>query len=151
MTQSALLANPLRKGARSPRTPQPCALVIFGATGDLTKRKLLPALYNLELETPLPAGFSVVAVARRPITNEQWRGYVKDAINEFSRHRPVDPAVWESFSQGLFYQQTEFHDQAGYERLGQLLRQLDQERGITATASSTWRLRQTIIPILFRD
>ncbi len=130
MTQSALLANPLRKGARSPRTPQPCALVIFGATGDLTKRKLLPALYNLELETPLPAGFSVVAVARRPITNEQWRGYVKDAINEFSRHRPVDPAVWESFSQGLFYQQTEFHDQAGYERLGQLLRQLDQERGI---------------------
>jgi glucose-6-phosphate 1-dehydrogenase len=129
MTQSALLANPLRKGARSPRTPQPCALVIFGATGDLTKRKLLPALYNLELEAPLPAGFSVVAVARRPITNEQWRDYAKDAINEFSRHRPVDPAVWESFSHGLFYQQTEFHDQDGYKQLGHLLRQLDQERG----------------------
>jgi glucose-6-phosphate 1-dehydrogenase len=55
MAQSALLTNPLRKGVRTPRTPQPCALVIFGATGDLTKRKLLPALYNLELEGPLPS------------------------------------------------------------------------------------------------
>src|SRR5262249_50185600 len=129
MAQSALLTNPLRKGMRGIHTPQPCAMVIFGATGDLTKRKLLPALYNLELENPLPAGFSVVAVARRAMTNEQWRGYVKDAINEFSRHRPVDPAVWESFSQGLFYHQTEFHDLVGYEQLRHLLQQMDQERG----------------------
>ena len=85
MAESAVLTNPLRAGMRGERTPQPCAVVIFGATGDLTKRKLLPALYNLALENPLPAGFSVVAVARRPFTNEQWRQYVKDAINEFSR------------------------------------------------------------------
>ncbi len=130
MAESAVLTNPLRAGMRGERTPQPCAVVIFGATGDLTKRKLLPALYNLALENPLPAGFTVIAVARRPMTNEQWRQYVKDAINEFSRNRPVNPAVWESFSQGLFYHQTEFHDLAGYERLGQLLHQLDHERGI---------------------
>ena len=130
MAESAVLSNPLRAGMRGERTPQPCAVIIFGATGDLTKRKLLPALYNLALENPLPAGFSVVAVARRPFTNEQWRQYVKDAINEFSRNRPVNPAVWESFSQGLFYHQTEFHDLAGYESLGQLLHQIDHERGI---------------------
>src|SRR5579885_3592680 len=130
MTESALLTNPLRAGMRGERTPQPCAVVIFGATGDLTKRKLLPALYNLALENPLPAGFSVVAVARRPFTDEQWRQYVKDAINEFSRNRPVNPAVWETFSRGLFYHQTEFHDLAGYERLGQLLHRIDHERGI---------------------
>jgi glucose-6-phosphate 1-dehydrogenase len=130
MAESALLTNPLRTGMRGERTPQPCAVVIFGATGDLTKRKLLPALYNLALENPMPAGFSVVAVARRPMTDERWREYVKDAINQFSRNRPVNPAVWESFSQGLFYHQTEFHDLAGYERLGDLLHQLDHERGI---------------------
>lgn len=130
MAESAVLTNPLRAGMRGERTPQPCAVVIFGATGDLTKRKLLPALYNLALENPLPAGFSMVAVARRPMTNEQWRQYVKDAINEFSRNRPVNPAVWETFSQGLFYHQTEFHDLAGYEQLGQLLHQIDHERGI---------------------
>jgi glucose-6-phosphate 1-dehydrogenase len=129
MAQSALLANPLRKGIYGVRTPQPCAVVIFGATGDLTKRKLLPALYNLALENLLPAGLSVVAVARRAMTNEQWRCYVRDALNEFSRHRPMDPAVWESFSQGLFYLQTEFHNLAGYEQLGHLLQQIDQERG----------------------
>ena len=130
MAESAVLTNPLRAGMRGERTPQPCAVIIFGATGDLTKRKLLPALYNLALENPLPAGFSVVAVARRPFTDEQWRQYVKDAINEFSRNRPVNPAVWETFSQGLFYHQTEFHDLGGYERLGQLLHRIDHQRGV---------------------
>ncbi len=130
MAEGALLTNPLRTALRSERTPQPCAMVIFGATGDLTKRKLLPALYNLALENPLPAGFTVVAVARRPMSNEDWRQYVKDAINEFSRNRPVKPAVWDSFAQGLFYHQTEFHDLSGYERLGQLLHQIDHERGV---------------------
>ena len=130
MAEGALLTNPLRAAIRAERTPQPCAMVIFGATGDLTKRKLMPALYNLALENPLPAGFTVVAVARRPMSNDEWRQYVKDSINEFSRNRPINPAVWDSFSQGLFYHQTEFHDPAGYERLGQLLHELDHERGV---------------------
>src|SRR5215831_6308955 len=131
MMEGTLLSNPLRQGTRGQRTPQPCAMVIFGATGDLTKRKLLPALYNLAMENPLPAGFTVVGVARRPMTDEEWRQYVKDAINEFSRNRPVNPTVWESFSQGLFYHQTEFHDLEGYVRLGQRLHQLDHQRGIS--------------------
>jgi glucose-6-phosphate 1-dehydrogenase len=130
MSESTLLSNPLRQGTRGQRTPQPCAMVIFGATGDLTKRKLLPAVYNLAMENPLPAGFTVVGVARRPMTDEEWRQYVKDAINDFSRNHPVNPTIWESFSQGLFYHQTEFHDIEGYARLGQKLRQLDQQRGI---------------------
>ena len=57
---------------RSARTLQPCVLVIFGATGDLTHRKLLPALYNLAIEQPLPPQFSVVGVARRPITDVEF-------------------------------------------------------------------------------
>jgi glucose-6-phosphate 1-dehydrogenase len=71
-----------------------------------------------------------VAVARRPYSDEQWREYVKEALNEFSRNRPVNPAVWETFSQGLFYHQTEFHDLEGYVQLGQMLHRIDHERGI---------------------
>ena len=65
MDSVALATNPLREGLRSTRTVQPCILVIFGATGDLTHRKLLPALYNLAIEQPLPPQFTVVGVAWR--------------------------------------------------------------------------------------
>src|SRR5579875_1707341 len=70
--------NPLRERLRIKHSPEPCVMVIFGATGDLTHRKLLPALYNLALETPLPAGFSVVGFARRPYTDEQFREHALD-------------------------------------------------------------------------
>jgi glucose-6-phosphate 1-dehydrogenase len=104
-------------------------MVIFGATGDLTHRKLLPALYNLALEYPLPPQFTVVGVARRPFSNEEFRLQALDSINQFSRRRPVNPAVWETFSKGLFYHQSQFNDPAGYAELAELLIQLDQERG----------------------
>ena len=71
MNSTSTSSNPLRAGMRSARTVQPCVLVIFGATGDLTHRKLLPALYNLAIEQPLPPQFSVVGVARRPFSDER--------------------------------------------------------------------------------
>jgi len=129
MDSVALATNPLREGLRSTRTVQPCILVIFGATGDLTHRKLLPALYNLAIEQPLPPQFTVVGVARRPFTDEQFRQQALDSVNTFSRRRPVNPSVWETFSKGLFYCQSQFDDPAGYERLDHLLDRLDQERG----------------------
>jgi len=129
MDIAALASNPLRQGLRATRTVQPCTLVIFGATGDLTHRKLLPALYNLAIEQPLPPQFTVVGVARRPFTDEQFRQQALDSINTFSRRRPVNQSVWETFSKGLFYLQSQFDDAVGYERLGQLLDRLDQERG----------------------
>ncbi len=122
-------SNPLRAGMRSARTLEPCVLVIFGATGDLTHRKLLPALYNLAIEQPLPPQFSVVGVARRPFTDEQFRQQALDSVNEFSRRRPVNPSVWETFSKGLFYCQSQFDDINGYGQLKELLDKLDRERG----------------------
>jgi glucose-6-phosphate 1-dehydrogenase len=121
--------NPLRFGMRNARTVQPCIMVIFGATGDLTHRKLLPALYNLALEQPLPPQFTVVGVARRPFTNEEFRQQALESINRFSRNRPVNQAVWETFSRGLYYHQSQFDDTDGYRRLADLLQQLDRERG----------------------
>lgn len=121
--------NPFRDGLRIKPSLEPCVMVIFGATGDLTHRKLLPALYNLALEHPLPAGFSVVGFARRPYNDEIFRQQALDSVNEFSRQKPVNPQVWESFASGIHYLQSNFHEPAGYEKLAALLNQLDQERG----------------------
>jgi glucose-6-phosphate 1-dehydrogenase len=73
MDMATVAVNPLRAGMRTARTVEPAVVVIFGATGDLTHRKLLPALYNLAVEQPLPPQFSIVAVARRPFTHEEFR------------------------------------------------------------------------------
>src|SRR6266567_4087861 len=127
--RSAVEVNPLREGLRVKQGPEPCVMVIFGATGDLTHRKLLPALYNLALEHPLPAGFSVVGFARRPYNDDIFREQALDAINQFSRQKPVNPQVWESFASGIRYLQSDFNDPAGYEKLNILLNKLDQERG----------------------
>jgi glucose-6-phosphate 1-dehydrogenase len=121
--------NPLREGIRIKPSLEPCVMVIFGATGDLTHRKLLPALYNLALEQPLPAGFSVVGFARRPYSDEEFRQQALESIHAYSRQKPVNPQVWESFASGLFYLQSSFDDPAGYERLNNKLNHLDQERG----------------------
>src|SRR6202165_5419615 len=121
--------NPLREGIRIKNSPEPCVMVIFGATGDLTHRKLLPALYNLALEHPLPAGFSVVAFARRPYSTEEYRQQALESINQYSRQKPVNPQVWENFAAGIHYLQADFNDPKGYEKLNNLLNLLDQERG----------------------
>src|SRR5947199_3464578 len=120
--------NPLREGLRIKQSPEPCVMVIFGATGDLTHRKLLPALYNLALEHPLPAGFSVVGFARRPFTDEEFRQQALDSINAYSRQKPVNPQVWDSFASGIHYLQSDFHNPEGYEKLAYLLNTIDQER-----------------------
>ncbi|MCX6994181.1 MAG: glucose-6-phosphate dehydrogenase [Kiritimatiellaeota bacterium] len=123
------LQNPLREGLRLQRTPEPCALVIFGASGDLTKRKLVPALYNLDLERLLPNNISIVGMARRPIPTDEFRNQMREGVNAFSRKRPVDPAVWENFAKHIEYFQGNFDDPAAYRRLGELLDRLDAERG----------------------
>ena len=129
MTRSPMSSNPLREGLRLQLTPEPCTVIIFGATGDLTMRKLVPALYNLALDGLLPTGFSLVGVARRSITDEQFRADMLDAVNKYSRNRPVQPQVWETFAQGIFYVQAEFRDRAGFERLKKRVEGLDKERG----------------------
>src|SRR6266446_6887990 len=121
--------NPLREGLSIKHSPEPCVMVIFGATGDLTHRKLLPALYNLALEHPLPAGFSVVGFARRPYSDDQFREQALESINQYSRQKPVNPQVWESFASGICYLQADFHDLKGYEKLNTVLNTLDQQRG----------------------
>ena len=121
--------NPLREGLRIKHSPEPAVMVIFGSTGDLTHRKLLPALYNLALEHPLPAGFSVIGFARRPYNDEVFRQQALESINEFSRQKPVNPQIWENFESGIYYLQSDFNDPQGYARLADKLNELDRTRG----------------------
>ncbi len=99
----------------------PCAIVIFGASGDLTARKLIPALYHLFCEKALPDPFRVVGFARREKSDPAWRAELKQGVEQFSRTRQVDPAQWEAFAANLFYCQGEFSDAAAFQKLGRQL------------------------------
>jgi glucose-6-phosphate 1-dehydrogenase len=120
--------NPLREGLVGRPVPQPCAIVIFGATGDLTHRKLIPALYNLAADGDLPAALSVVGFARREKTDEQFRNELKEATQKYSR-QPVRDELWQNFAQSIFYHRSEFQDETGYKELARRLEELDAERG----------------------
>src|SRR5260370_4775572 len=91
-------------------------MVIFGASGDLTARKLMPALYNLALNRYLPSGFSVIGVADTAITEDEFRARVEQAVQKFSRSQPVDRAVWQSLAEGISYVPMPFDDHAAYVR-----------------------------------
>src|SRR6476660_1849232 len=88
-------------GASSPEL-EPCAIVVFGATGDLTSRKLLPALYNLALEGKLSPNTAIVGFARADHSHTSFREQMGDAIDLFSRNKPRDFELWKQFENKIF-------------------------------------------------
>jgi glucose-6-phosphate 1-dehydrogenase len=127
--EPSVYENPLREGLRLQRTAEPCTVVIFGASGDLTKRKLVPALYSLARQNLLSTGFSVVGTARTPMSSEDFRTAMHKGLAELSEDGPPDESVWSSFALGLFYVPTDAEKPASYEALGELLERVDRERG----------------------
>src|ERR687895_2151232 len=116
--------NPLVEGLE--RLPVPgTTLVIFGATGDLARRKLLPAIYNLAHEGALPERFNLVGVSRRDQSDDDFRAFARDSIQEFSR-READSQVLEGLLERLCYLGFSFDDQTGYTRLGEAVEALDE-------------------------
>ncbi len=106
----------------------PCVMVIFGASGDVTRRMLLPALYNLALDRHLPPGFAIVGFARTDWSAEEFRRQARTAVEQFSR-RPVDSAIWESFAASLDYVSGQYGDPEAYQRLASVLDRLESQRG----------------------
>lgn len=123
------IISPLEESTRMKKIADPCVMVIFGATGDLTARKLFPALYNLAREGQLPGHFAVVGFARREKTHDAFRKEMLEAINEFSRSKPVDQEIWQTFSEQIFYHQSEFDHDEGYQDLSRLTQRLDSQFG----------------------
>ena len=110
--------------APATRPAGPCAFVIFGASGDLTKRKLLPALYNLAASGTLPEDFAIVGVARREWTEEVFRKQLREAITSFATQK-VDPALWAKLEERSYYCQGSFDDPETYKKLKALLDELE--------------------------
>ena len=106
---------------------EPCIITIFGATGDLTMRKLLPAIYNLTRDGLLHENTVVVGFARRPKTDEQFRNEMLEGINKFSRSKPADTEIWKKVASKLFYHQSTFEDLEGYTRLAERFKELDKQ------------------------
>src|SRR5215472_14667197 len=113
-------ADPLRFERRVPE----CAIVIFGANGDLTKRKLLPALYRLSYDRRLPASFAVIGNSRTTLTDDQFRGHMLDAVQKFSEDTAFDDDLWKRFSQNIFYIPGDLNDQGMYQAIGRKLSEI---------------------------
>ena len=103
------------------RVVEPCSIVIFGASGDLTSRKLIPALYHLYRDKQMPPQFRVVGFARREKDDASWHGELRQALEQFSRTKPIDATVWDEFSSRLSYCQGDLTGPAAYGKLEQLL------------------------------
>ena len=121
--------NPLRAGLESDRITDPCSIVFFGASGDLFKRMLLPALYNLRLNDILPNGFAIVGYSRTSFSDDQFRAYCKQSVDQFSRSGPAKEPLWSDFAQRISYLTGEFTDTNDYAQLKQKFEENDAQFG----------------------
>src|SRR5229473_3071361 len=121
-------ANPFQDPLRFQRRVPPCAIVIFGANGDLTKRKLIPALYRLAYDRRIPPGFAVIGNSRTSMTDEQFRAKMREALDEFAEGTPIDENLWNDFSKSLSYFAGDIHDPDCFTLLGQKLKEVEHTR-----------------------
>jgi len=128
-TAPRVVDNPLREGLRLERVPDPCILALFGATGDLAHRKVIPALYQLWRTNLLPHEFQLLGIARRPYDNKTFRAEVLASIEEHARIQPIDDEAWRSFADRISYQQCNFDESRGFEVVAKRLDQMDEEHG----------------------
>jgi glucose-6-phosphate 1-dehydrogenase len=123
-------ANPLRAGLQSDRVTDPCTIVFFGASGDLFKRMLLPAVYALRLKGVLPNDFAIVGFSRSDYTDESFRQYCKEQLDQFA---PDDEkpqgAMWDDFAKRISYMSADFNDVKCYEALAKHLKENDEQLG----------------------
>ncbi len=143
--------NPLRQGLRAESTPEPCAVVVFGASGDLTQRKLMPALYNLALGAHLPAAFGVVGVSKSAITDDEFRSGMREAVGKFSRNKPVDEEVWADFSAGLRYVGGDFADPQTFQDLKKVLEETDKARATRGNRLFYFATPPSTFPLLLKQ
>ncbi|NHC12181.1 glucose-6-phosphate dehydrogenase [Motilibacter sp. E257] len=122
--------NPLRdvRDRRLPRVAGPCGLVIFGVTGDLSRKKLMPAIYDLANRGLLPPGFALVGFARRDWEDQDFAQVVHDAVKQHAR-TPFRDEVWKQLSEGIRFVSGEFGDKQAFETLRETIRDLDEKRG----------------------
>ncbi|HKX00082.1 MAG TPA: glucose-6-phosphate dehydrogenase [Bryobacteraceae bacterium] len=120
--------NPFQDPLRFERRIPECAVVIFGANGDLTKRKLMPALYRLAYERRLSPGFAVIGMSRTPMSDEQFREKMCASVSKYLEDSPFDKNVWAGFAQNLYYMAGDISDRSAFEKLGKRLEEIETNR-----------------------
>jgi len=143
-------ANPLAQGLGVRRQPDPCALVVFGASGDLTKRKLFPALYSLAYRDLLPERFAVVGVARTEETTRHFVTAMRRAVKQFARD-PFRTDVFDRLAAGVRYVPTDFADDAGEDRVGETLDEVDSSRGTAGNRIHYLAVPPVAFPVVVRE
>src|SRR3954452_23774384 len=113
--------NVLREGLRLERVPDPSIVVLFGATGDLAHRKVIPALYHLWRTNLLPHEFLLVSIGRREYDDEAFRAEIRASLEQFSRVLPLDEDAWRSFAERIHYERLDFDDPNGFDVLAKRL------------------------------
>jgi glucose-6-phosphate 1-dehydrogenase len=126
---SRVIENPLREGLRLERVPDPAVLVLFGATGDLAHRKVVPALYQLWRTNLLPHEFVLLAIGRREYDDATFRKDIRASLDKYSRVLPLDEDAWKSFSQRVLYQRCDFDNPSAFDTLAKRLDDLDKQEG----------------------
>src|SRR5271165_5943962 len=115
-------ADPLRFERRAP----PCAIVIFGANGDLTKRMLMPSLYRLASDGRVPPAFAVIGNSRTEMSDDELRAKMREAVEHFSGDGGFDPALWDNFASKIFYVAGDLKDPGMYQKLGEKLKSVNE-------------------------
>src|SRR6185437_3461370 len=121
--------NPLEEGLSLRRTPDPCTLVIFGASGDLTHKKLMPALYALMIRRLLPPRFAIVGVARTQGTDDTWRSEMDQAVKDHARDE-FRQDVWDELAATMRYVSTDFADEGGEDKLEEMIESCEKEKDL---------------------
>ena len=128
-TGDGVAANPLRKGLAVNRIADACNVIFFGASGDLMKRMLLPAMWNLRLADILPANYGIVGFSRSEFTDDQFRALMKDSVDQFSRTGPAKEPLWSDFAKHVSYVSGDFDDVNCFHKLREALEKNDRELG----------------------
>jgi glucose-6-phosphate 1-dehydrogenase len=144
--------NPLidSRDKRLPRIAGPCGVVIFGVTGDLSRKKLMPAIYDLANRGLLPPGFALVGFARRDWADENFAELVHDAVRDHAR-TPFREEVWARLSEGIRFMPGTFDDDAAFDNLAELVAELDKERGTSGNHAFYLSIPPSMFPVVLKQ
>jgi glucose-6-phosphate 1-dehydrogenase len=147
-----MITNPLRdpRDRRLPRVPEPCALVVFGITGDLARKKLLPAIYDLANRGLLPTNFALLGFARRDWADQDFAELSRDAAREHAR-TPWREEVWERLASSVKFVQGSFDDDNAFDELAETLGELEGTHGIGGNAAFYLSIPPSMFPVVLKQ
>ncbi len=146
------MTNPLRdpRDRRLPKVAGPCGLILFGVTGDLARKKIMPAIYDLANRGLLPPGFGLVGFARRQWDDEDFAQEVHDAVREYAR-TPFREEVWAQLSEGIRFVEGDISDPAAYAELRRVVEEVDQQRGTMGNHAFYLAIPPSLFPVVVKN